>query len=180
MVTPVRTKPVEDSVPKIANDLAIGEDLDFQHRWWRFEHVVWILFTIILVLDLIGVFGRGPLARKQLKTSDGALTLEYESIERFKTPSILTVRFGPSAVHDGKIQLWVSQTVVTDLGNQRIIPQPSSSTISQNGILYTWLASEHPDSIEFALEPSKAGMEHFQIQLPALGEEIGGRVFVMP
>lgn len=180
MAAPVRTKPVDDSVPKVGNELAVGEDLDFQHHWWRFEHLVWILFTVILALNLLGLFGRGPLVNKRLKTNDGAMMIEYEHIERFKTPSILTVHFGTAAVHDGKIQLWVSQSVVKSLGNQRIIPQPAASVISQNGILYTWLASDHPDSAQFALEPSSIGLQHFQLQLPTLGDELEASVFVMP
>lgn len=180
MATQVKTKPVQDTIPKVGNELAVGEDLDFQHRWWRFERVVWILFTIILALDLLGVFGRGPLAHGKMSTNDGAMNIEYERIVRFKTPSIITLHFGPAAVRDGKIQLWVSQTIVKGLGNQRIVPQPASSSIVQDGILYTWTASERPDSAEFALEPSTVGMEHFQLKLPAVGDELGGRTFIMP
>lgn len=180
MASPVRTRPVEDSVPKIDHELAVGEDLQFQRRWWRFEHIAWALFTVIVALDLLGAFGRGPLAKGTLKTPDGAMTLEYERIERFRTPSILTIHFGPAAVRDNKIQLWVSQTVIKELGNQRIIPQPESSVLSPDGILYTWAASDHPDSAAFALEPAKAGMEHFVLRLPLTGEELGARIFVMP
>ncbi len=180
MSSSAQTRPVEDSVPKIGNELAAGEDLEFERRWWRFEHIVWIFFTVLLALDLSGAFGRGPLSKAQMKTADGAITVDYERIERFQTPSILTIHFGPAAVRNGKIQLWVSQTVVKGLGNQRIIPQPTTSVLAPDGILYTWDASDRPDSASFALQPIKPGIDHFVLRLPVVGDELGGRVFIAP
>ncbi len=96
--------PVEDSVPKVDDEVAVGEDLEFQRRWWRFERIVWIFFTLLIVCDLLGLFGRGPLAKAQLHSSDGALNVRYERIERTGTPSMMVIQFGPAAVRDGKIQ----------------------------------------------------------------------------
>ena len=56
-----KTEPVEeDSVPKVNDDIAVGEDLEFQRRWWRFERSVWILFAFILLLNIAGVFDDQP------------------------------------------------------------------------------------------------------------------------
>jgi hypothetical protein len=176
----VKTKPVEDTVPKIGNELAVGEDLEFQRRWWRFERIVWTIFLLILVADLAGLLGRGPLSKTHAKTHQGSVTIEYECIQRFSTPSMLIIHFTPAAVHDGKIQLWVSSSIIKSLGNQRVIPQPATSVISQDGVLYTWPADNHPDSAQFALEPMKPGMQDFALRLPAIGDEMSARVFVMP
>ncbi len=46
------SQPVEESVSKVNDEIAVGEDLDFQRKWWRFEKFVWILFSLIIVLDL--------------------------------------------------------------------------------------------------------------------------------
>lgn len=87
------TSPVEDSVPRVG-DVAVGEDLDFQRRWWRFERVVWTVFVIVLVCDLLGLFGRGWLAKAKRATPDHTLTLDYERVERASTPSVMTLHFG--------------------------------------------------------------------------------------
>lgn len=81
------------------------------------------------------------------------MDISYERIERFSTPSILTVKLGQNAIHDGKVQLWVSESLVKDLGNQRIVPQPLMSTIGQGGILYTFPATvpPYPSSLHFLL-----------------------------
>ena len=180
------TKPVEDSVPKVANELAVGEDLEFQRRWWRFENATWFFFGLIVLLDLAGAFGRGPLANARKRTGDHALDIRYERVERFSTPSILTIHFGANAVHNGAVQLWTSDSVVDTLGNRRIIPQPSSSTITQGGILYSFPTGPHPNSVEFALQPARPGFAHFTIRLVPGGDilhpmdSVTAGVFVMP
>jgi hypothetical protein len=181
-----QTAPVKDSVAKIGNELAVGEDIEFQRRWWRFEKAVWVIFLLIVLLDLAGAFGRGPLAKAHANTRGGTMVVNYERIERFSTPSILTIHFRPSAVENGKIQLWVSDSVVKELGNQRVVPEPATSVIGNGGILYTFASTTLPDSVMFALQPSHPGIAHFQLRVPgatldaAPRDEFDAKVVIMP
>lgn len=173
------TKPVEDSVAKINGELAVGSDLEFQRRWWRFERAMWFLLTAIVVADVLGCFGRGPLANAHTRTSDGTMDVKYERIERYSTPSVLTVQFGRSAIHDGKIQLWVSETLLKPLGNQRVIPQPSESVLDGKGTLYTFPVTPNPNSIEFAMQPASPGIRDLTLHVPG-SEPLKLRIYVMP
>ena len=103
------TSPVENSVARVNDEVAVGEDLEFQRKWWRFENAAWMVFTLIIVLDLSGLFGRGPLAKAQRHAADGTIDVKYERIERTGSPSIMTIQFGPSAIKDGRIQLYIRQ-----------------------------------------------------------------------
>ena len=179
MAANVETKPVEDSVAKINDELAVGSDLEFQRRWWRLERIVWILFGLFVLLDVLGCFGRGPVANAHQKTSDGAMSVKYERIERFSSPSILTVNFGQPAIHDEKVQLWVSDTLVKALGNQRVVPQPETSVLGQGGILYTFAATQTQASVEFALEPSGPGIYNLRMQVPNT-EALNLKIYVVP
>jgi hypothetical protein len=172
------TTPVSDSVSKVNDEIAVGEDLNFQRSWWRFERGVWLVFVAILILDLLGAFGRGYLANSRMQAADGTLAICYEHIERYSTPSIMQIHFGPTAIHDGKIQLYVSQSVLDDLGNRRIIPQPASSMVQQSGVLYTFPASS-AGSAAFALQPTRPGIFHVTLQVPG-GEALRTRIFVFP
>ena len=96
MATKTLTKPVQDSVAKVNDEVAVGEDLDFQRKWWRFENAAWVFFTLIIILDLGGLFGRGPIAKAERRTADGTLDVKYERIERTDSPSILSISFGQS------------------------------------------------------------------------------------
>jgi hypothetical protein len=176
---PTPTTEVTDSVPKINDEVATGADLQFQRRWWRFERAIWILFTVLVLLDLLGVFGRGWLAKAHVRSKDGAMDVSYERIERFSTPSILDVKLGANAIHDGKVQLWISEGTVIDLGTQRVVPQPLSSVIGDDGILYTFEAGNLPASVQFALQPSAPGVFPLELRVPG-SQMLTVKVVVMP
>ena len=172
-------KPVEDTVPKVDNNIAVGEDLRFQHRWWTFERCIWIFFLLVLLADALGLFGRGWLARAQRSTPDNALSVKYERIERAGTPSIMTIRLGPSAIQNGAAHLFLSNSIIDKLGAQRIAPQPASSVLGDGGVTYTFPVTAPPATITLALEPSFPGTQHFTLGI-AGAPSVNGTVFIVP
>jgi hypothetical protein len=179
MVTKPSTTPVTQSAPRVNNEIEVGEDLEFQRKWWRFENLVWILFTLIIVLDMAGLFGRGPIAKAERHAADGTIDVKYERIERTDSPSILTIDFGPSAIHDGKIKLFISESLVKGLGTQRVVPAPTETTIGEGGLTYTFPASKPPAAVDLALQPSGPGIYHFKIAVTN-AEPIQAKIFVVP
>ena len=179
MVTEPSTTPVTQSAPRVNSEIEVGEDLEFQRKWWRFENLVWILFTLIIVLDIAGLFGRGPIAKAERRSADGTINVRYERIERTDSPSILTVEFGPSAIQDGKIKLYVSESLVKSLGTQRVIPAPIETTVGDGGLTYTLPASKLPATVDLALQPSGPGIFHFTIGVVD-HKPVEAKVFVVP
>ena len=175
----IETRPVEDLGHRVDDSISVGEDLDFQEKWWKFENAVWVFFALLLVLDLLGAFGRGVLAKAQATSDDGSLRLKYERIERTMTPSAMQVSFGPGAQQNGVYKLFVSGSLVQELGNQRIAPQPASSAIGNGGITYTFPAEGDSATVTFSLEPSAPGIYSFRMAQPN-GSGIERRVVVMP
>ena len=179
MVTKPFSKPVEDSVARVNDEVAVGEDLDFQRKWWRFENAAWVVFTLIIVLDLAGLFGRGPIAKAERRSTDGTIDVKYERIERTNSPSILTIQFAQSAIQDGKIRLYVSQSLVKELGTQRVIPAPLDTVVGDAGLTYTFSASQPPASVDLALEPAGPGFYDFTTGV-AGASPVRAKVFVVP
>ncbi len=179
MPAEILTEPVQDSVPQLNNELAVGENLEFQRKWWRFENAIWCFFALIVLLDVAGAFGRGPLANARKQSGDGMMDVQYERVERFNTPSVMTIHFSPSAIHDGKIQLWASENLVKDLGAARVIPQPVKSQVGNGGVLYDFDASKSPATVQFALEPPKAGLKRLVLRA-AGSSNVDLDIFVMP
>jgi hypothetical protein len=179
MVTEPFSKPVEDTVSKVNEEVAVGEDLDFQRKWWRFENTAWVVFTLIIVLDLCGLFGRGPIAKAERHSADGTIDVKYERIERTDSPSILTIQFAQSAIQDGKIRLYVSNSLVKPLGTQRVIPAPQDTVIGQGGLTYTFPATRPPASEALALQPSGPGIFDFSVGVVG-AQQIQARVVVVP
>jgi hypothetical protein len=179
MASHTETEPLKDSLQKVNDELAVGADLDFQRRWWRFEHIIWPILTAIMIADLLGCFGRGWLANAHRQTKDGVIEVHYERIERYATPSTVSIRFGPAATNNGKVQLWASSTLVKPLGAVRVIPQPTASILDGGGILYTFPVTTTPASVEFELKPTTAGMTRLGLSVPGF-TGLSVQIFVMP
>jgi len=171
------SKPLEDSVPRINDEVALGEDLDFQRKWWKFEGFMWRVIALILLLNFSGALGRGPVAHARM--SNDAISVRYERVARTGTPSILEVQFKPNILGRGKVKLHVSQSVVDELGAQRVIPSPSDTAVGRGGLTYTFTAEEAPGSVQFALQAPKPGIFHFSIEVPG-SSVLSARVVVMP
>lgn len=172
-------RPVGDTVPKIDNAVAVGEDLNFQRRWWRFENFVWSFFALVLVADLAGLLGDGPLAHRERHTADQALTVRYDAIERSTTPVSLEIKPSAAAMTNGRFTLFVSDSVVKELGAQRIAPQPALSAIGNGGITYVFPALQTPATVTFGLQPAAIGLHRIRLGVPG-GEQIEARILVLP
>jgi hypothetical protein len=179
MVTEPFSTPLKDSVAKVNDEIQVGENLDFQRKWWRFENVVWIFFGLIIVLDLAGLFGRGPIAKAERHASDGTINIKYERIQRTDSPSKLEIELGPSAIQDGKVNLYVSQSLVRGLGTERVVPNPLATAIGNGGLTYTFPASKVPAYVDLALAPSGPGVYDFTIGVVGAAP-IHAQVFVVP
>ncbi len=159
-------KPVEDTIAKVGGEVAVGQDLGFQRRWWRFERIAWTFFGVLLLCDLAGLFGRGPLAHARRVTSDGSVEMTYERVERTGAPAMLTLHFAASAIehetghgddHD-VVRVFFSDTLVRELGATRVIPQPESTIIGEGGFSYVFPVSSAPATVSFALQPAGPGV----------------------
>ena len=170
--------PIDDTVPKV-DELAVGEDLGFQRRWWRFERAIWGVFLVIILCDLVGLLGHGWLADAKATSPDGTLAIDYERIERGNSPSTMTLHFGPAAIHDGHVQVFVSNSIIRELGAQRISPQPALSAVGAGGVTYLFSATSGPADVQFQLEPTEPGMHRFHVAAPS-EPAVDARVFVLP
>lgn len=175
----IETKPVGDDVPRIEGDVAVGEDLEFQRKWWRFEKIIWTFFVVVLIADLSGLLGRGPLANADRQTGDGVLRVKYERVQRENTSSIMTILPQESAMHDGKLRLFVSNSILDKFGAQRVIPQPETSSVGDGGVTYTFAAQGMPMTVQLELKPSFIGRHAFTIGIPG-GESVQAKSLVLP
>jgi hypothetical protein len=176
---PTLTRPTGDNISNVNDEIAVGFDLNFQQKWWRFERILWVLFAAIVLAAVAGAFGRGFLSKAVRHAPDGSITVEYERIARYSTPSMLTVQFGPAAVRDGQVQLWLSDAMVRSMGAQRVVPRPVSSSLTQGGVFVTFAATSAPASVQFALGPAKPGFHELALRAPG-AQELRLNIAVLP
>jgi hypothetical protein len=170
---------LDEDVPKVDDAVAVGEDLEFQERWWTFERVIWIFFTLILIADALGVFGAGWLAHRKVTPSNSGMSIYYDRVLRVGTPTMLGIQFGPDAIKDTEVTLDVSASVTKELGAQRVIPQPLTSVIQSGHVTYTFPASNRPGEVQFELQPGSPGYRSFKLQVPG-HNPVEEHVLVLP
>lgn len=180
MMHATERRPVKESVAKVNEEVAVGEDLDFQRSWWRFERIVWTFFVVLIALDLGGAFGRGPMAHAHVTSADRSLSAHYERIERAGTPSILSITMDAAAIRDGQATLFVSDSLVSALGARRIIPQPATTLLGDGGLTYTFPIANPPAIVRFELEPPGAGRFPIEISAGSRGASVKAVIWVVP
>lgn len=107
------------------------------------------------------------------------MEIKYERVERFSTPSVLTIIINTGVKDNGKVQLWANEALLKPLGNQRVVPQPDKSEIGNGGVLYTFPASQGSASVEFQMQPSSLGRVELKLRIPG-HSEVSLNIFVMP
>jgi hypothetical protein len=168
-----------DDFPRVDGSISVNEDMEFQHAWWRFERIAWYVLAAVLIVDALGLFGQGWLARSQRNAPDGTLHLRYDRIERAGAPAEMTIEFGPAAVRSGQVGLFSSQTIVKELGAQRIIPEPRTSQVGPGGITYSFPATGAPARVSIALQPIKPGIHQIEVGVPG-SQPVRASILVLP
>jgi hypothetical protein len=109
-------------------DVQIEEDPRFQRREWRVQRVAWLVFALIIVAALAGVFGRGPLSSASV--SGAGLRLDYERLARWRTPQTLTIQLTGDDAAAGPHVIWISRDYLEGVEIERITPEPASERLS--------------------------------------------------
>jgi hypothetical protein len=157
-------------------------DRSFIEKWLKFQKGALVFLCLTLLVVLTGVLGRGPLNRQTLSAGPGKLSITYERVLHYKTPSEIEVHL-PEQVATGRseIRLLVSGTLLRGAGMQRILPQPLRAEPLRDGVI-TDLPVEPLSArgtVLISIEPSRAGVLTSSIGLEN-GQLIPFRQFVLP
>jgi hypothetical protein len=134
---------------------------------------------VIIVLDLAGAFGRGPLANAEAHSPEPGLDVKYERIERSGTPSLMTVTLDARTFHDGHADLVLSDSAVGGLGLRRVIPAPESTFVGKDRLIYRFPAGQSAAVVRFEFEPAGAGIYDLGIGVPGVAP-VHFRIAVVP
>jgi hypothetical protein len=131
-----------------------GHDIEFERREWKVQRVAWVVMTLIIVAAAVGLFGNGVFAEADKTAADGSVRVDYHRIARHHQPRTLAVDVSPQFVAGGEIRIWLGKEYVNELGLQNIIPEPESTEIEPDRVVYTFTAGEGegPFTITFYYE----------------------------
>lgn len=154
-------------------DLEISQDLAYERASLRLRRVAAVVWGLVLVAALLGLFGTGPLS--DASTSDGPLQAEYERFTRFGTTAELSIRPGGG---EGNTNIAISRAYLHDMVIDDIQPQPQGATVLPDRIVYTFDVRP-PAEVKFFSTFREAGAQKATIWGPD-GRRLSYTQFVYP
>jgi hypothetical protein len=111
----------------------ISEDMPLQLRVWHVERVGWWCLLVIVLLAVLGLFGKGPLSTAQVTSADGRLQVEYQRIARSGAPSQLLIDVQRAG--ERQLEIALAGDLLDSVSIQTIQPPPlRSATFSGSGL----------------------------------------------
>src|SRR5688500_20094126 len=107
-----------------ANELEIEQDLDFQHREWRWQRAGRVVLLAIILGALAGLFGAGPVSSTSARSADRRLEVRYSRVARHAAAEPLRIRFAAGTASDSIVELWIDQRYVHGLVIRELSPEP--------------------------------------------------------
>jgi hypothetical protein len=144
--------------------LQIEQDLEFQRREWRVQHVGWWFLTAFVLAAAAGLFGGGPLSHARAG-DPSRLQAEYERFTRVgaHTRILLRGRADPGQPLDVAFE----RTYFEGFRVDRVVPEPESVRFGGADVTLRF----RPDVIQdggytviLDLEPLVGGARHASIK----------------
>lgn len=134
--------------------IQITQSLSFLKKEWRVQRVGWVLFTLVVLLALFGVFGRGAYSRRH--ANDQHLRIDYERVLRHGAISDLKITVGPQAGADSSFRLYVSADYLGQFQIDDILPAPASSGFRGEFAYFDFARADaaHDGQIVFHMKPT--------------------------
>ena len=117
----------------------VGEDLGFQRRVWRFQRLGWAGMAVFVLAGALGAFGDGPLADAASRSADGAVSVEWERIERAGRDSRLLIR--TTAAPDAPLVLRLEGGLADGVTVSSVEPEPAGASRAPGR---SWLRFDPP------------------------------------
>lgn len=120
------------------HDLELEQDDAFQRRDWLAQRIAWIMYAVILLAAIAGVFGSGPLSWQTVSDREQRISLHFQRVHRREAPQTLTIRARPSDPKSKSLRVWLDKEYVRDLHIEGITPEPESSELRDDRVVLTF------------------------------------------
>ena len=154
----------------------MAESTVFMRRNWRVQLAGWAIMVLVVLLGLAGLFGRGPLTRRD--ASVPGLTLQYQRVLRLEATESLEFTLESRPAADALLELdsvFVSRTEI-----ERIIPEPREIVVSAEGHRLSFPAAGGGSlAVRLVFVPKKLGRLRARFGIPG-GAQLPVSFLVIP
>jgi hypothetical protein len=151
--------------------------IDFERRVWRVQRAGWVVLGMVAVAGLVGLFGSGPLARRESTSSQGGIRMRYDRFLHRQAPARVTVEL--TADSGGMARLWIDRSYLNDMTLERMTPEPESTWAGPDRSVFAFRAAPRGRGwVAVELEPQSFGP--VQGSLGTGPDSISFRQFVYP
>jgi hypothetical protein len=139
--------------------LQIQEDFALQAREWKVQRTAWLLFGVVVLAGVLGIFGRGLLSGASV--TDGDLHVRYERFERLQRPTKIQFQIGANAEETTRV--FIDRAYLDAVRIESITPQPEKVVANPGGSIYDFAAAGAPMVVTIYLEMEQFGVVKGQI-----------------
>ena len=147
----------------------VQEDMAYQLKVWRFEHIGWYLLVLCMLLGLLGLFSRGVLSSQDARSADGKVQVEYEMFHRngSTNPLKLSVHTAP----DATVELDIGGEMLDGFSVETMQPAPVRMRSSKQG-MRLWLQADAQGqaTLYVTLRGDGLGLFRSHIRVPGSSE----------
>lgn len=144
----------------------VRENMAYQLRIWRFERCGWYVLVLLVVLGLLGMFSRGVISSREVRSDDGYLRAEYEMFHRNGSTNAMKISL--SGKPDATLEVDIGGELLEGFSVETLQPQPLRSRNSGQG-MRLWLQADGQGQATLYLTLRGDGLGLFRSRLQSPG-----------
>ncbi|HWH87749.1 MAG TPA: hypothetical protein VNV36_13370 [Pseudomonas sp.] len=144
----------------------VQEDMAYQLKVWRFEHVGWYLLVLCMVLGLLGLFSRGVLSSQDARSDDGKVRVQYEMFHRNGSTNAL--KLSVHAAPEATVELDIGGELLDGFSIETMQPEPVRMRSSAQG-MRVWLQADAQGQATLYLTLRGDGLGLYRSHIRAAG-----------
>ena len=140
-------------------------DLGVQRRTWRIQRIGWVVFAVLVVAALAGLFGSGPLSKTEAGSQTSGLRVEYERFARLHAPTDLVIRANRRLARNDELAIVLSGDALDGLELQSTMPPPDGTAVVPDAVVLHFRTDRQPGELKIVLhaKPRQVGLLNAQI-----------------
>jgi hypothetical protein len=144
----------------------IRENMAYQWKVWRFERVGWYVLVLVVLMGLMGVFSRGLLSSRDVRSEDDKVRVEYEMFHRNGSTNSMKITL--SSTSDSQAELELAGQLLEGFSIETLQPEPLRSRSSSHGIRL-WLQTDLDGQATLYITLRGDGLGFYRSQISSPG-----------